>query len=434
MRDAPLLEALLRAQATATQRGGAARAAPRASCSRRPGCACAATSRSARSCPAASTRARWSPRWRSSSTGRSRRSRSASTSRSSTRPRYAREVAELYGTEHHEFRVEPHAIEVLPRLVWHYGEPFADQSAIPSFYLAELTRRARHGRAQRRRRRRELRRLPALRRATRLADRLAWVPQPARAAGRSASSTGSGPGPRPRSSRTPLQAARPRARDWTPTERYAMWIAYFTEADRAGALHARASAPRSASGACARGHAREPYRASDADNLVERLLDVDVQTLPARRPAGEDGHRDDGPLARGPLAAARPPASWRWRPRLPAVGEARRDDDQADLQGRAAAVAARPHPRPARRWASASRSATGSAARLRDLPGEILLDPRSLERGLFREERLRRSFGDHVAGSSDHSNKIWALLQLELWLRMWVDDVPASTPLSLTIA
>src|SRR5947208_16001407 len=55
--------------------------------------------------------------------------------------RYAREIAELFGTEHHEFRMEPHAMEILPKLIWHYGEPFADQSAIPSFYLAELTRR-----------------------------------------------------------------------------------------------------------------------------------------------------------------------------------------------------------------------------------------------------------------------------------------------------
>src|SRR4051795_3444253 len=54
---------------------------------------------------------------------------------------YAREVAALYDTDHHEFRVEPDALEVLPQLVWHYGEPFADHSAIPTFYLAELTRR-----------------------------------------------------------------------------------------------------------------------------------------------------------------------------------------------------------------------------------------------------------------------------------------------------
>src|SRR5207248_2469655 len=54
---------------------------------------------------------------------------------------YAREIAERFDTEHHEFRVEPSAMEILPRLVWHYGEPFADHSAIPCFYLAELTRR-----------------------------------------------------------------------------------------------------------------------------------------------------------------------------------------------------------------------------------------------------------------------------------------------------
>ena len=50
-------------------------------------------------------------------------------------------VAERFGTEHHEFVVEPDAVEILPKLVRHYGEPFADSSAIPSFYLAELARR-----------------------------------------------------------------------------------------------------------------------------------------------------------------------------------------------------------------------------------------------------------------------------------------------------
>ena len=48
---------------------------------------------------------------------------------------HARRVAERYGCEHHEFVVEPHAVDVLPTLVRHYGEPYADSSAIPSFYL-----------------------------------------------------------------------------------------------------------------------------------------------------------------------------------------------------------------------------------------------------------------------------------------------------------
>ena len=55
--------------------------------------------------------------------------------------RYARMVAEQYGTEHEEFIVEPDAVSVLPRLVWHYGEPFADPSAIPTWYVSQLAHR-----------------------------------------------------------------------------------------------------------------------------------------------------------------------------------------------------------------------------------------------------------------------------------------------------
>ena len=53
---------------------------------------------------------------------------------------YARQVAERFGTEHHEFVVRPDIRDLLPRLVRSYGEPFGDSSAIPTFYLSELTR------------------------------------------------------------------------------------------------------------------------------------------------------------------------------------------------------------------------------------------------------------------------------------------------------
>lgn len=53
---------------------------------------------------------------------------------------YARMVAQRYGTEHHELVVRPNALEVLPLLVRHYGEPYADSSAVPSYYVARLTR------------------------------------------------------------------------------------------------------------------------------------------------------------------------------------------------------------------------------------------------------------------------------------------------------
>ena len=54
---------------------------------------------------------------------------------------YARVAAERFGTIHEEFQVRPDAMEVLPRLVWHYDEPFADSSAVPTWYVSQLTRR-----------------------------------------------------------------------------------------------------------------------------------------------------------------------------------------------------------------------------------------------------------------------------------------------------
>ncbi|HEY3488882.1 MAG TPA: asparagine synthase (glutamine-hydrolyzing) [Candidatus Deferrimicrobiaceae bacterium] len=54
---------------------------------------------------------------------------------------YARMVAKRYGTEHHEFVVRPDARSIFPELVWHYNEPFADSSAIPTWYVCKLARR-----------------------------------------------------------------------------------------------------------------------------------------------------------------------------------------------------------------------------------------------------------------------------------------------------
>src|SRR5512132_1470656 len=54
---------------------------------------------------------------------------------------HARRVAEHVGADHHEFIVRPDALEVLPVLVEHYGEPYADSSAIPTYYVARETRK-----------------------------------------------------------------------------------------------------------------------------------------------------------------------------------------------------------------------------------------------------------------------------------------------------
>jgi asparagine synthase (glutamine-hydrolysing) len=54
---------------------------------------------------------------------------------------YARLMAERYKTDHHEFIIESNAIEdILPKLVYQYEEPYADSSALPTWYLSEITK------------------------------------------------------------------------------------------------------------------------------------------------------------------------------------------------------------------------------------------------------------------------------------------------------
>ena len=62
------------------------------------------------------------------------------TSRDFSELPYARLVADRYGTDHHEIVVEPDMAAVIPEFVRHYGEPFADSSALPTWYLCQYTR------------------------------------------------------------------------------------------------------------------------------------------------------------------------------------------------------------------------------------------------------------------------------------------------------
>jgi asparagine synthase (glutamine-hydrolysing) len=54
---------------------------------------------------------------------------------------FAKQVAERYACDHTEFIVKPEMTDVLPKLAWHYGEPYADSSALPSYYVSRETRK-----------------------------------------------------------------------------------------------------------------------------------------------------------------------------------------------------------------------------------------------------------------------------------------------------
>jgi asparagine synthase (glutamine-hydrolysing) len=53
---------------------------------------------------------------------------------------YAAQVAKHLGTQHQRFEVMPSGVDIIDKLVWHYDEPFGDSSAVPTWYLSELTK------------------------------------------------------------------------------------------------------------------------------------------------------------------------------------------------------------------------------------------------------------------------------------------------------
>ena len=53
---------------------------------------------------------------------------------------YARRVAERYGTHHNEMTIHPDGMSVIEDIVYHYGEPFADSSAVPTYCVSKIAR------------------------------------------------------------------------------------------------------------------------------------------------------------------------------------------------------------------------------------------------------------------------------------------------------
>jgi asparagine synthase (glutamine-hydrolysing) len=338
---------------------------------------------------------------------------------------YAEEVARLFDTDHHSFRVEPKAMDVLPSLVWHYGEPFADSSAIPSMYLAELARGhvtvALNGDGGDE----SMAGYPRYA-GNALAERLRGVPAPLLRAGVAALDRVAG-------SREPSQAVRRVRRlldsaPLPPWERYAAWVATFDEAER-DALYSDELRSSLVERPAAK-LIRESYISSDADNVIERLLDVDLQSF---LPGGLLVKMDIATMAHS-LEVRSPLLDHRFMEvvaSMPASAKAR---------GRRTKVAFKDALRPWLPDHILDRTKMGFGVPLaqwfrgdlRELPGEVLLDPRSLDRGYFRPDAVRRLIEDHHERRRDNSQKLWSLLQLELWLRTYIDPpVAPSAPVAL---
>jgi asparagine synthase (glutamine-hydrolysing) len=339
-----------------------------------------------------------------------------------TETHYARLIAERYATDHHEFTIRPDAAAMLPDLVWAYGDPFADSSALPTYYVAKLTREhvtvalngdggdeafAGYDRYL----------------AGRLATLYEHVPRWLREGI-----------VRPAVNRLPESTDRKdlarRVRRFTsamsesPERRYARWITLLDN-EAKQRLYSPAFRAEMA-GVDSVVLLEDAFGQADSADLLDRTQFADVQTyLPddllvkadiATSMVSLEGR---SPFLDHVLAefAATLPAGYKLRGTRAkhVLKEAMRaylppEILNRDKQGFGMPVGA---------WFRGS---------LRDLAYRVLLDPVTLGRGLLDGEAVRALLDEHMEGRVNHGYRIWQLLCLELWYRTYVDRTALDGP------
>ena len=327
--------------------------------------------------------------------------------------RYAKRVADHLGTEHHELEVTPDAVSMLPKLVWHFDEPFADSSALPVWYVSELTRShvtvalsgdggdelfAGYPRY-----------------------RAVWLSALLDESGPIKSLLAAGfwqrlPGARQKS----VMRRFKRFSEFlskSPQRRYLEWIAIFHEARRAELFSDELMTQlpgedpfQFLSRAWGKSHPRDAVTAASLADLTtylpcDILTKVDIasmaHSLECRQPFLD--HRVVELAASLPIKLKFRFNRGKWMLRevfgdlLPAEIFTRRKMGFGV---------------PLDHW---------FRHELREMTHDVLLDQRAAQRGFFRPEVVRGLIEQHEQGVFDHAYRLWALLVLELWMREWVD-------------
>jgi asparagine synthase (glutamine-hydrolysing) len=330
--------------------------------------------------------------------------------------RYARLVAERYGTEHTELVVEPRALEVLPQLVRHYGEPFADSSAVPTWYVSQLTRRSvtvalsgdggdeAFGGYQRYLADRLISGyllLPAALREGVLRRAIRALPAPKRTRGFVG-----------RLKRFVATADPARERQ------YVRYFCAFANEDKAD-LYAPAFKARLA-GVDSVGLVEELYRSADGASFLDRTLSVDMHSyLPDDILAKVDIAGMGNSLeTRAPFldhrllefAAACPP------------GLKLRGTTGKYLLKKALAPYLPRQILHRRKMGFGMPVAEWFRGELGAMAGDLLLSQRAAQRGYFQRASVEKLLAEHRRCSADHGARLWVLLFLELWFREFVDS------------
>ena len=326
---------------------------------------------------------------------------------------YARQVAERFGTDHHELVVRPDAMAILPKLVWHYNEPYADSSAIPTMYLAEMTRQsvtvALNGDAGDENFAGYDRYL-----ASRLAGRVDVLPLTLRrsvaAVARRIPAGGS------RTTQSRLVRFLEAAAD-SRERRYARWMFHFDEPRKRQLCRPEFIA--SAGHADAAGLLEATFARVRTSDDVDTLLAVDMATyLPDDLLVKVDiATMAYGLEARSPFldprvmaCAARLPSSLKLHGR-----QKKYVLKQVARRLLPASVIDRPKMGfgvPLERW---------FRGELRDLTHDVLLGSRLEARGYFDRRYIARIISEHEAGVRTWHYQLWNLLIFELWHRTFID-------------
>ena len=320
---------------------------------------------------------------------------------------YARMVADRYETDHHEFVLKPDAVGVLPKLIWHYGQPFADPSAIPTYYLAELTRRyvtvALNGDGGDESFLGYHRYLECLNnREYRLPG---GISQLLTSFAKAFSSN--------RRIRRALDSVQARYAE-SDVERYAPFLVYFNDADKELGY----------------GEALLPLLPDSALNLLTPFFEESPSMLAGAAWADIHTYLPDDLLVKVDIASmahsleARSPLLdhmlMEWAACIPTEQKIWGRESKALLKS-----AMEPYlpkellyrPKmgfgvPIDQWLRTD---------LKEMVYDTLLSTRATARGLFKPQYVQMLLDEHCQRVRQHHTRIWALLMLELWYQMWID-------------
>lgn len=333
---------------------------------------------------------------------------------------YAQMVADRYSTEHHAMTVRPDAISVLPRIVWHYGEPFADPSAIPTYYVSEIARKhvtvalngdggdesfLGYSRYKQCLQTEWVSRVPRFlrRNAAQMAARIPAEWEKYKIC---------------RIARRAMNIAAER-----DAVRYAPSIVYFFEQDKVNGY----------------GDLLAPYLADSSLAMLDKWFDESPSFVAGAAWADIHTYLPDDLLVKVDIASmahsleARSPLLdhklMEWAARIPSAQKFAGGETKAILKS--ALEPFLPHevlyrPKmgfgvPIDRWLRNE---------IKEFARDILLSTEARQRGLVKPEYVQMLLDEHCGGVRLHHTRLWGLLMLELWFRMWIDapTLPTTPP------